>query len=196
MLSEADILTLSASHWRRSPNWWERDAYQAIVANRFQMIYARSNRSEIYLVRMWLVQAPPMGQDERFESGSQAFLHFFARGDDDQSLHDHPWNFTTRLLAGSYVENLPPEDWDRSSGVGPAWDERTVAHYAGQTVHHQAEDLHCVSSVKEGTFTLVSTGPRIRPWGFHAPGRPWMGHQEYLDFDRTTQTPEKDLIHG
>lgn len=195
MLTEADVHHLARS-WRTGLNWWERDAYQAICENRFQLIMARTNRSEVYLVRMWLVEQPPMGQDDRFESGSAAFLHYFVRGDDDQSLHDHPWNFRTRILAGYYVENLPPSDWAKSSIAGPEWDENTQRHDAGEIINHQAADLHCVSYIERGTFTLVSTGPRIRDWGFHPPGKPWVGYREYLGLDRSTVTPEKDLDHG
>ena len=35
------------------------------------------------------------------------YVHHFLRSDQDRDLHDHPWHFTSLILWGGYVEELP-----------------------------------------------------------------------------------------
>lgn len=175
------IRDLAQQHWILGP-WWEREAALALEEGRAFVIPTRDG-SSVYLVRFWLC-TPLRGEDiseGRFESGNALLLHFFARGDDDESLHDHPWDFRTSILKGGYVEHLPPHGWVPGSALGPEWDARRVGHYAGADIMHRAEDLHCVGFVMPDTWTLLRTGPRRRPWGFHPPGDRWVPYREYLD---------------
>jgi hypothetical protein len=179
------VLLLARATWQYSPFWGYQRAWRAIRDGRYQIITGRRD-AQVYLVRMWLVEEPPLqehvraGDGAAFESGSQVLLHYFARGDDDAALHDHPWNFTTTILQGGYYEHLPPFDWHPSDGGGPPWDQMRVLRRAGETIHRKATDLHCVGSIIPGTMTLVSTGPRIRPWGFFPPGKPWQLWTDFL----------------
>src|SRR6202035_3956595 len=123
-------------------------------------------------VRFWMQAMPAVirpaspAQAVKYDSGNSVLLHYFCRGDDDASLHDHPWDFSTTILAGGYVEHRPPTAWNNAAGVGPEWDQRHLTWHAGDTIRHLAEDLHCVGKVNQGTWTLVRTGPKRREWGF------------------------------
>ncbi len=174
-----ELVAYAERHWRHNWAWWEREAYRALIEHRVHIIPARNNR-DLYLLRFWLHE-PKLGNDEfRLESGSSAMLHYFARPDDDLALHDHPWDFQTTILSGSYFEHLPPMFWDPRSGLGPPWDQRIEYHRCGETMEHNASDLHCVGTIAPDTWTLMRTGPRVRSWGFFPPGQPWQPWRTYL----------------
>lgn len=80
-------------------------------------------------------------------------LHHFLGSDPGRDLHDHPWDFTTVLLTGGYVEHTEHG--------------RTIRN-VGDVVHHRAEDLHRVELL-EPTWTLFLHGPARRRWGFLTP---------------------------
>lgn len=194
-------------HLRAQPHpgwdeWWHCAANVAFRAGHWQPIGTRVPGG-LYLARFWLSTprvlsaAIKPGGLRKFDSGNSVLLHYFARGDDDQALHDHPWaHFTTEVLAGGYDEHLPPWQWeDAATRVGldaarqmpgPAWDARIEPRFPGdgrRTIVHGS--LHCVGAVLPGTWSLVVTGPRVVDdpavdWGFHPPGREWIGWQAYL----------------
>ncbi len=164
--------------------WWVREAVSALAASRFQVILSR-DRSALYLLRFWLTD-PQLGNDGGFESGDSLLLHHFCAPDDDDALHDHPWDFITTILAGGYAEHRPPVAWLNALNVeralsGPAWDQQISMYAAGSTIEREAEDLHCIGRIAPSTWTLVRTGRRRRAWGFHPPGKPWTPFREYLD---------------
>lgn len=176
---------------QRIPPWYHLAALGCLNAGHVQFINQR-NSDDLYLVRMWLT--PPLPSTEeggKFESGGSVLLHWFACGDDDQALHDHPWAFATTILAGGYWEHLPPERWKRERRVtigfggvqptGPAWNARREWRGVGDEVVKNCVDLHCVADPLPDTFTLVRTGKRIREWGFHPEGQPWVSRSVYLD---------------
>lgn len=182
-MTPSDIDRLAAS-WRCG-TWYEREAALA-WRNRNAWIIPGRNDADVYLARFWLTPAirrESTNGGEVIESGDSLLLHFFARGDDDQALHDHPWDFRTTILAGQYLEHLPPNDWQRTTvdgAAGPDWHRHTCWRNTGDTIGHIATDLHCVTEVMDGTWTLVRTGPRVREWGFHPYGQQWIGYREFL----------------
>lgn len=166
-------------------DWWKRAAAAAYAAGHSRIITGR-NDGDAYLLRFWLTP-PEKGDDQGFESGNSVLLHVFARGDDDAALHDHPWDFQTTILSGGYWEHLPSAFWERYLAActdvqlrGPQWNARREFRDTGATVRHQATDLHCVGEVLPNTVTLVRTGPRIRSWGFHPEGEPWVPYKQFL----------------
>ncbi len=178
--------------WRVG-TWWEREAAIA-WRNGNALVIPGRNDADVYLVRFWLsaaVRRPASQGGEAIESGESLVLHYFARGDDDQALHDHPWDFRTTILVGGYRECLPPIDWMPTTvdgAVGPAWRQRTEYRRAGETLGHLATDLHCVQDVEPDTWTLVRTGRRVREWGFHPPGQAWVGYRDFLGLDAAKAT--------
>lgn len=166
------------NRWRHGGNWWERAAAQAFDRGNHRVITART-ATEVYLLRFWLTP-PQAGPDQGLESANSVLLHYFVRGDDDQALHDHPWDFTTTILCGGYWECLPPHDWNNVNS-GPAFDARSEFRGPGMTVRREQHQLHSVGQVLPGTFTLVRTGERGRDWGFHPPGKPWVNWRTFLN---------------
>jgi hypothetical protein len=78
-------------------------------------------------------------------------LHHWLAPDDDRAHHDHPWDFVTFVLRGGYVDDSPA---GRQHLKAP------------QVQHRSALHRHTVFPDSGGAWTLVLTGPKIRPWGF------------------------------
>jgi hypothetical protein len=92
---------------------------------------------------------------------ANVYLHRFLRSDDDRALHDHPWDNTSLILSGHYLEHLQ--------------DGHTVTRFTGDIVHRKAIEAHRVELVDGPVVTLFTTGPIVRDWGFYCPQgwRPW-----------------------
>lgn len=110
-----------------------------------------------YLRRWWIVPR---------NEGCNVYLHEILHSDDDRALHDHPWDNTSMLLEGSYIEHIPEGSF-----------ERTV----GSIVSRKASDAHRLEIPEGGrAVSLFITGPRIREWGFHCP-QGWRVWTEFVD---------------
>jgi hypothetical protein len=180
---------IDATGWESGP-WWERDALVALRRGHAIGIGSRDG-SSLYLLRCWITEPKPAdikaGDAERWESSDSVLLHRFYRPDDDEALHDHPWSFSTTILCGSYLEALPPEDWQPGmpwdpSWPGPSMTKRRVWRDAGNTINHRATDLHSIVKL-DGTvptWTRVRVGPKERSWGFHPEGQPFEPWRDYL----------------
>ena len=97
-----------------------------------------------YLRRWWVVPR---------NEGCNVYLHEINRSDDDRALHDHPWDNTSQLLLGSYIEHTPEGSFQR---------------VAGDIVTRKATDAHRLNIVPgEKAVSLFMTGPKLREWGFH-----------------------------
>ena len=77
-------------------------------------------------------------------------LHRIYRRDQQRDLHDHPWDFLSIVLWGSYVEDTPTGLKKRRW-----WNRKRAA------------DRHSIREVsRRPVWTLVVTGPKRREWGF------------------------------
>ncbi len=200
-ISISSIAQLPLNAWSKG-TWYQRQAVDAIKADRYQIIRGR-NDQDMYLLRMWRNKPRPGTDGARFDSGNSDLIHWFPRGDDDACLHDHPWGFHTRILAGGYMEHLPPLAWEPGDKIGPAWDERIVRRNPGDMVMHNASDLHCVgqllvpaTSTRDfgGCWTNVVTGPKERSWGFHPTGKPWVYWRTFLNIP--AEPAKQGVTHG
>lgn len=79
-------------------------------------------------------------------------LHHILRSDDDRDFHDHPMDFVSLILWGSYIEHLP--------------DGRSETYRPGFLNIKQAEDLHRLELKSRSVWTFVVAGPIRRRWGF------------------------------
>ena len=110
-----------------------------------------------YLRRWWVVPR---------NRGCNVYLHEILQSDDDRALHDHPWDNTSYLLAGSYVEVTPDGEFLREPGA---------------IVHRRATDAHRLVIPDGGrAVSLFLTGPTVRDWGFHCP-QGWRHWREFVD---------------
>lgn len=109
-----------------------------------------------YLRRWWIVPR---------NLACNVYLHEFSGSDDDRAMHDHPWDNTSYILSGRYIEHTPAGRFLRQEG---------------DVVQRRATDQHRIE-VFEGeppVLTLFITGPKVREWGFHCP-QGWVHWQEF-----------------
>ena len=111
-----------------------------------------------YLDRLRIVQTPWFG----------LYLHHIHRADRDRDPHDHPWAFTSLILAGGYVEQVYP---DKASPRG-AFVRHRGRFSVGTMRRRQA---HRITKTTGLVWTLVLVGPRRADWGFWPEGQfvPW-----------------------
>jgi hypothetical protein len=116
----------------------------------------------------------------RLSSGRSHYLHFMVKPDADRAPHDHRYDWSSRILRGSYTEVT--RDPDGSSGFR-TW-------IAGEVNRKVATQPHKILSVNGPTWTLFSTGPAYRDWGFVVadsmnPARSyWVHHEVYRRMDK------------
>ena len=93
-------------------------------------------------------------------------LHHWMHSDDSRAMHDHTWWFITFVIKGSYVDVIPPvTEW---MGVGHRIAWRPALH------------RHTVQVSPGGCWTLLLTGPKIRPFGFWVNGEKFLRSNRYF----------------
>lgn len=100
-----------------------------------------------YLTRLRIVATPWFG----------VYIHRFDGPDPRLTLHDHPWNFTSLVLRGGYVERrLDPRTMEVNEAHRVRWVNRIRTH-----------DFHAIVRLSRvPTWTLMLVGPRRRKWGY------------------------------
>ena len=132
--------------------------------------------SDGYMHRWMLL--PPL------PNGRRLYLHHFLGDDWSLDMHDHPKEFYSIGLWGSYVEERPaillstfpvqPGGVDVSPGFGIIRDTYRAPWLRRFPAHH----IHRLVEAK-GAWTLVYTGPTTRPWGFWR-RKVWIPHRRYV----------------
>lgn len=114
------------------------------------------------------------------------YLHHFLRSDDDRALHDHPWWFASLILKGAYWEhraNRPESTRSYRRAGSIAFRLPSVAHRVEletERTWQGTSEFDAIQVERElPTWTLIVTGPRVRPWGFHCAE----GWKFWEDFD-------------
>lgn len=95
--------------------------------------------------------------------GSKARYHHILQSD-LQDVHDHPWDFVSVILAGSYIETTPTSEAE----FGP-----------GSVLVRKAEDFHRLTLRDGPVWSFIVVGPARRRWGFQT-GDGWLPWQQYL----------------
>lgn len=95
------------------------------------------------------------------------FIHKFLKSDPDD-LHDHPWGFTTFIIAGGY--------WEYITQTHKIW----RAPFTYRTVNdpkflHRIELDKCIPYC----WTLFIPHKKVRDWGFIRNGK-WIQNEEYF----------------
>ena len=168
-------------------NWMFKKGEKAIVTgcravSKRLPKFTIENEGLPYLTRFYLIRKAH-SKNEPIEEGSAAptfkfnrylsvYLHYFHRGDEDASLHNHPWKTSFSLiLTNGYME----ERWDHKL-------QKVVTRKIrpGSINRINADDFHRVELLdpNRGAWTLFFSGERLdRPWGFWWPGvhefTPW-----------------------
>lgn len=125
-------------HWARK--WLRGEPHQII-----------GRRDNPYLLRWYILPRNPL---------VNLYLHKFLRSDPDVP-HDHPWWFASLILRGIYLEHRK----------GRPLSVRSYRR-AGSIAFRPAESAHSVQlarrdGIEQPCWSLILTGRRRRPWGFH-----------------------------
>jgi len=88
-------------------------------------------------------------------------LHHWIRSDDKRFFHDHPWNFLTIILKGSYTDVSPSLDLFLEL-------QEPIKEILkrGDFKFRKAEHKHYVVVPPDGCWTLLFCGKYRRKWGF------------------------------
>lgn len=107
-------------------------------------VMVTDNKGNPYIERLRL---------KKFPDGSTRVLHVFYRSDEDPWMHDHPWDFESQIVFGSYIEHTP--------------DKPPRIFVPGNFNKKRAEEPHRLELVDGPVITMVSRGPVRRKWCFH-----------------------------
>jgi len=127
-----------------------------------------------YLSRFFLVRKRKGDDDESSRWPFSVYLHYFHRGDEDESLHNHPWKLAVSLvLTNGYHE----ERWTGER-------IRTKTFRPGDINILRSTDFHRVDLIDptRGAWTLFISGKRVQDWGFWDPQRrrPYIPQQQFI----------------
>lgn len=122
-----------------------------------------------YMLR-WLVRTP----------WGTLRVHHIQESDAGRDFHDHPWNFTSLILKGGYIEHRPGCFCQQVLGKTvaiPGWGP-CKSYLAPAVVRRRATDLHRLELLDGPATTLVLSSAYVRSWGFLTPSG-WVGYREY-----------------
>lgn len=163
--------------------WWRGLAAILRVLDRItpwefvRVIKDRETRED-YLVRYYVLNtrwfAEPLARYVHpwfHKLSYRITLHRTLRSDFDAALHDHPWNWGSRILEGGYLEHTPEGVFWRDPSQGWRW--------------RKAEDFHRLElNPKRNpgqTWSLFVMGPRQKDWGFLNAQGWWVQWETYLN---------------
>ena len=172
--------------WRLVAKLLARPAVAAWLINRAQRTpyqhIMSADLAEMYMGRWWLFN--PYSRDTHKPAlwwCPWSFrVHHIMRHDQDQDLHDHPWNARTIILRGWYTEQrLLDHDDPVLSGLNvPAGAQATeyIDRHAGDTARLNHGEYHRIDELSPGgVYTLFITSKWRGEWGFLVNGVkvPW-----------------------
>ena len=115
-----------------------------------------SPNGDAYMERYYL---PDVGK------GKHRRWHHILVDDPQLDLHDHPWDFTTKLVYGWYIEHTP---------------EGVTEYHAPCVIHHKAEQLHRLELPEGDVWSYFLHGRVRRHWGFMTADG-WIAYDQYPD---------------
>lgn len=133
--------------------------------------------TELYMDRWWVFNPYGKGPNNEVMPARCSWLpsvrvHHILRADDDDHMHDHPWNARTIVLQGWYAEQRPDAErlslWPLHK---PDWRKAFNRNrgYTGRVLFGQ---YHRISAVPpEGVYTLWFTWRYQGTWGFLVNGK-------------------------
>lgn len=127
------------------------------------------------------------------KNGDTRRLHHILRGDADPDPHDHPWNFWSIILWGSYQEEV----WEVVDGTPTKIRTWRPGKWWPRFV--RAEALHRLILEDGPVWTFVFTGSRIRHWGYATPAGhvKWEEYQSRKNgFDQAAYAEQIKQVYG
>lgn len=152
-----------------------------------------------YMLRWWLFGASRKpdrfgNKQPRRPFGYSFYVHCFLRSDDDRALHDHPWNYASLILFGTYDEVLAGHTQRYSAGTLRFGKAETAHRIQLVTQDYEGyhEDMALIEKMpwmqmtpkrlpteERIVWTLFMCGKWRRDWGFHCP-RGWVWWREFV----------------
>lgn len=97
------------------------------------------------------------------------YIHRVYKKDEDDHLHDHPWNYSSLIIKGWMLETTLDHEGSRITNLVKRWT------YTSRNQKH----FHKISYVSSGGLTtLFFRGPRISEWGYEMSGY-WVDNVKY-----------------
>jgi hypothetical protein len=103
-------------------------------------------------------------------------FHRIITSDPGRVMHDHPWDFTSQLLQGCYIEHTP---------------RGTTVYRAPCVITRQAEQPHRLELPEGEVWTYVVTGMARRRWGFWTP-HGWVHWRHYPGAGTAARCTDED----
>ncbi len=100
---------------------------------------------------------------------ANVYLHVQVASDPRIEKHDHPWDNTTVMLAGTYEEELDQDPEGRHPYSPNGFFGGRYKRKAGDMIFRKAEWSHRLILTSPYAMTLFTTGPKIRDWGYWFP---------------------------
>jgi hypothetical protein len=156
--------------------WWYTVAAICKSLGLYRLIYDREE-NEPYLHRYYLFSTrwlAPLFPKLSY----RLVLHNCVKSDED-GLHDHPWDWASKILEEGYWETVP----------GSPGEELRIRRAPGKWRVCKAEDFHRLE-LPNGTtssWSLFLMGPKKKEWGFRGTNGNWVQWEEYLnhrDYDQ------------
>jgi hypothetical protein len=125
---------------------------------------------------------------------SKTYLHIIYASDGDRDPHDHPFDFESTIVWGSYREwayvrtctrcgRATRQDTTKCFECGnvklKAMADNSTMFDAGDLNDKKAHDLHKLDVIQGPVVTLVRRGPKKREWGFQTDDG-WEHHESYI----------------
>ena len=115
------------------------------------------------------------------------YIHRIYMPDDDKYLHDHPWDYWSMVLTGSYNEETTLQN--------KTYDPKQNLLIPGSCNSRMAEQFHKIKSLNtKSVTTLFITGKRRREWGYKV-GKYWI-HNEYYRQNKHVEELIKNQTHA
>lgn len=97
-------------------------------------------------------------------------LHAIYKADEDKHLHNHPWNFWSFVLKGSYTERLP------NFKLNP--------RFAGTYAYRQRDQFHKIEDLHSPVVYTFNVMWNFRDtWGYEVKGK-YVDHETYRRMKR------------
>ncbi len=139
------------------------------MKNPFLRLEIKNKKGEVYF-RRYGIKTPWFG----------IYLHYIYKADEEKHMHDHPWDYVSIMLKGSYCEQMPKT-------IDKPWEFENI--FPGEIHRNKAEHTHrlaklCVNNIPSYEYTppvitLFLTGRERRMWGYTLEDGTWVDHMTY-----------------
>jgi len=139
---------------------------QWLIARAMKTPYLHIVKNDsVYMERFWLFNAyrSSDGKPKYWWCPWSVRIHHIRRPDQDDHMHDHPWNARTFILLGGYIEERLIEAETHAT--------YQISRWAGCTAKLGYGEFHRIISLfPTGAWTLFISGPYQGVWGYLVDG--------------------------